>query len=311
MKKNISIVSIIALIILYAVCFMVCSCGSEENLPNAEDGSMRFTACYPGAEQQVKGLRATNTGFENDDVIGLYVTDATKPLQVSGNEVNNAAMTFDGTVWKPSNTVYWNNGMRYNVYAYYPYIASPASVDDCLFSVQTDQTTARSANGLGGYEASDFLWAERTGLSASKDPVALTFKHRMSRLNILLVTGEDYEGQLPDEKDIAVYVHNTVTEATVDMASGMVTKNPYKSATTIRAKSLGGYKYAAIVVPQRLDKNLPLVEVVMKGVSYLVESRFLFKMGMQHTIMLTISKNPEQVEIEIGGEIVDWDKDGN
>lgn len=32
-------------------------------------------------------------------------------------------------------------------------------------------------------------------------------------------------------------------------------------------------------MPQRIDNSKPLVEVVMKGVAYLVESRFVFKPG--------------------------------
>lgn len=46
----------------------------------------------------------------------------------------------------------------------------------------------------------------------------------------------------------------------------------------------------------------------MKGVSYLVESSFLFKPGIQHTVSITIEKNPEQVKIDIGGEIEDWEE---
>ena len=61
------------------------------------------------------------------------------------------------------------------------------------------------------------------------------------------------------------------------------------------------------MVPQRLTNQVPLVEVVMKGVSYMVESKFVFKPGIQHTLSVTISKNPEQVKIEIGGEIEDWE----
>ena len=60
-------------------------------------------------------------------------------------------------------------------------------------------------------------------------------------------------------------------------------------------------------MPQRIDNSKPLVEVVMKGVAYLVESRFVFKPGIQHTVTVVISKNPEQVKIEIGGEIENWD----
>lgn len=39
------------------------------------------------------------------------------------------------------------------------------------------------------------------------------------------------------------------------------------------------------------------------GVSYLVESKFVFRSGMQHTINLTLNNNPDMVRIEIGGEI--------
>ena len=51
---------------------------------------------------------------------------------------------------------------------------------------------------------------------------------------------------------------------------------------------------------------MPLVEVVMKGVSYLVESKFLFKAGTNHLVNVIISDNPEQVKIEVGGEKGDW-----
>ena len=44
----------------------------------------------------------------------------------------------------------------------------------------------------------------------------------------------------------------------------------------------------------------------MKGVSYLFESTFLFKPGTEHLVNLVISNNPDQIKIEIGGEIQDW-----
>ena len=169
-----------------------------------------------------------------------------------------------------------------------------------------DQTTAREGNSLGGYEASDFLWASSKNVTAGDGAVKLTFAHRMSKLNVRLVRGEDYDGELPEEAE--VYVHNTVPSATIDLSAGFVTKNPYGMARTIRATKTGIYQYSAILVPQRIDNSKPLVEVVMEGVAYLVESRFVFKPGIQHTITVVISKNPEQVKIEIGGEIEDWDK---
>ena len=59
-------------------------------------------------------------------------------------------------------------------------------------------------------------------------------------------------------------------------------------------------------MPQRLDNRVPLVEVIMKGVSYLFESKFLFKPGVDHLVNLVITNNPEQVKIEVGGEVENW-----
>ncbi len=122
---------------------------------------------------------------------------------------------------------------------------------------------------------------------------------------VRLIKGKDYDGDIPE--DAEVYIHNTVPSATIDLSVGIVTRNTYGTAQTIKAKTVDKTQYTAIVVPQRLTNQVPLVEVVMKGVSYMVESKFVFKPGIQHTLSVTISKNPEQVKIEIGGEIEDWE----
>lgn len=273
-------------------------CGeSNEFAPEAENPDvMTFSVQHP-SQQQGTATRVTDTAFENGDRIGLFIAGKDTPLEQSGNYVNNAPLSFSGSQWSTDKPIYWNNG-TYNVYAYYPYITPVTSVEDFPFSVQLNQEGT-------GHAQSDFLWASKAGVSAKGSPIALQFRHRMSRLVIKLVKGEDYEGDLPD--DAEVYLHSTVPDATVDFAAGVVTRNPYASAQTIRAKSMGGHKYSAIVVPQRLDNRQPLVEVIMKGVSYLYESKFLFKPGIQHSVQLAISKNPEQIKIEIGGEIENWE----
>ena len=110
----------------------------------------------------------------------------------------------------------------------------------------------------------------------------LTFAHRMSKLNVRLVGGEDYDGELPEEAE--VYVHNTVPSATIDLSAGFVTKNPYGMARTIRATKTGIYQYSAILVPQRIDNSKPLVEVVMKGLPIWWRVDSFLNQGIQHTI---------------------------
>lgn len=267
---------------------------SETEVLNPDE--MRFTATYPTA------TRATGTAFEKDDAIGVYVVqyngDMAVPLQVSGNYANNAETTFDGSAWKSTPVIYWDEG-KFDVYAYYPY-AKPSSVDEYSFTVALDQSTMEEANALSGYEASDFLWAKAESVTRMAS-VPLTFTHRMSKLVVNLIKGEEYSGEIP--VDAVVRIHNTVPVATIDLASGIVTKNGYEGAQSITAKKLSDGVYAAIVVPQRLDTKRPLIEVLSKGVSYLIESAFVFKAGTQHTINITLNNNPDQVKIEIGGEI--------
>ncbi len=251
--------------------------------------------------------RVMANAFESGDVTGLYMTEydgSNKPtsLQVSGNAVNNAALRFDGSVWTTSPTLYWDKGVKYDVYGYYPY-ASHSSVDEYRFSVATDQTTLRTGNVLGGYEASDFLWAKQTGVKYP-DVVKLTFSHRMSRLVVNLVKGKDFEGDIP--KDVAVKVHGTVTDAVVDLDSGAVVKDSHGKAESIIMKKESETVFSSIIVPQRIDNRQPLVEVLTSNVSYLMESRFVFRSGIQHSINIILDNDPAKVKIEIGGEIQGW-----
>ncbi len=225
-------------------------------------------------------------------------------MQIAGNYVNNASLTYNGEAWIPAKPIYWNDG-TYDVYAYYPHFSPILSVDETEFNVALDQSTTKTANTLGGYEASDFLWASTKKQTAGNAAVPLKFRHCMSKLIVRLIKGEDYEGDLAE--DATVYIHNTVPSATIDLSVGVATKALYGTEASIKAKPAGDHRYTAILVPQRIDNRRPLIEVVMKGVSYLMESKFLFKPGIQHTISLTISKNPDQVKIEIGGEVEDWE----
>lgn len=87
---------------------------------------------------------------------------------------------------------------------------------------------------------------------------------------------------------------------------GVATKALRGSRKSIMARQTAPTVYSAIIVPQRLENRVPLIEVVMNGVSFLYESKFLFKPGMHHIVNLIVDKNPEQIKIEIGGEILDW-----
>ena len=285
----------ISITLATAMLLVVGGCSNTEDVSVTSD-EMKFMAEYPSV------TRATASAFEPGDAIGVYVTkyigDTSTPLQVSGNYGNNSKAVFDGSVWNCSPAIYWDES-KFDVYAYYPY-DKPASVDNYAFTIALDQTIPETADSLSSYEASDFLWAKTTGVSRM-DVVPLTFQHRMSRFVICLQKGEDYTGDIPS--DAVVKIHNTIPVADIDLASGIATKNAYESAQSITARKDDIGLYSAIIVPQRIETRRPLVEVLVSGVSYLVESTFVFKSGTQHTMTITLNNNPDQVKIEIGGEI--------
>lgn len=269
---------------------------SAEAPKSAKDTPMTFDVIHPSQ------TKATATEFENGDKIGVYIAKADMPLEIGGNTLNNEPLTLTSGTWTPSQNLFWDEG-TYNAYAYYPYM-SVTSIEDQPVSVATNQSKGATNGEKSAYEASDLLYAQAKGVMASTSPVTLSFRHIMSKLTIRLVKGEDFEGDMPTDAEILI--HNTVPTATFDISAGIVTRDVKGKKTTIKARQESDFQFGAIIVPQRLDNRVPLIEVIMKGVSYLFESKFLFKPGVEHLVNLVITDNPEQVKIEVGGEIENW-----
>ena len=282
---------------IWMAALLLASCDKAEEIA-VDDGSIRFVMQYPSA------TRATETSFEQGDKIGLFLTEYTgetsAPLQISGNWANNVAATLEGTEWVTAKKIFWSDN-RMDAYGYYPYM-SLTSVDEQPFSIALDQSTERTGDQLGGYEASDFLWAKTEGVDQSTETVTLQFSHRCSKLVIQLVKGPSYEGELPDSA--TVYIHNVVPTATIDLATGAVTKDIFGEVATVKARKVNNATYEAIMIPQRIESRRPFIEIVVNNISYLLEDTFQFKAGMQHTLSLVINSNPDQVSVDIGGEIV-------
>lgn len=269
---------------------------------DVKDGQMRFTMSVGTPS------KANDAEFESGDKVGLFVVEYNgeipAPLQISGNWANNVAVTFNGTVWNPVKTVYWpETGTNVDVYGYYPYMHL-ISVDEQPFSVALDQSTLREGESLGGYEASDLLWAKTENVASTQESVSLSYKHIMSKLVVKLVKGDKYTGDLPDASEL--YIHNVVPDAMVNLTNGSVVKDMYSTEKTIKANRINDSTFEAIIVPQRLESSRPFIELISYGVSYLLEDSFYFRNGKVHVLELIINGNPDQISVEIGGEIQNW-----
>ena len=281
--------------ILAVGALLMAACSNDETNEAAyvaDQGEIQLQFLHPGAQ-----TRATETQFEADDQIGVYVTTGGAALQIGGNVVNNEPFVYNGTAWTSKRKAYWNEGEN-DVYAYYPYTKTVNNVEDFVFEVQADQSTA------AGYTQSDFLWAGKKGVAASNSPVAMQFAHKLANVVVKLEKGENYTGDIA--ADAQVYILGTVTKATIDLSTGDAGKADYAGTGTVRCLQKSAAEHTAIVVPQSITTRRPLVEVVTGGVSYLMEGKISLKPGVRHTISVTLDKDPEQTKIDIGGEIVGW-----
>lgn len=293
MKKNIFILAVATLLILG------CNKGVDTSVINPNEIRV---------EASVKQTRAAGTSFEIGDKMGLYAVeyngDEVASLQVAGNFINNEALTYNGSAWVGGRTLYWSD-KPCDFYGIYPY-QEPATVSEYLFDLPTDQNSPETDDALSGYEAADLLWAKATKVSREDGAVQLQFKHMMSRVVVKIERGEKYEGELPE--DITVHLYNTVTTAEVDFTHGSLQRYAHGEKETITMKQLSGDTFAAIVVPQNIERRTPLVEITMEGIAYLLNYSMSFRPGYQHTITVTLNSSPEQekIEISIDGSIEDW-----
>ena len=289
MKKNILFaISVLALV----------SCSKQDLSPD----EIRFNITMPEDCTVKAGTRATATSFENGDAVSLYAVEyrgADKmPLQIGGNYLNNEKLTFDGGLWTSARTLYWSESAC-DFYALYPYQTSIGSIENFPFSVSADQ------NGEG-YESSDLLFAKAEAVNRTDGSVNLQFRHIMSKCRVVLVKGEKFEGEIPD--DIVTHIYNTEVDCTVDLSAGSVEKNPFGIKRTITMKKIDKEHFEAVLVPQNVEKRTPLVEITMGGIAYLLETSLSFRPGYVHTITVTLNTSPDQemIDISINPGIDDW-----
>ena len=254
------------------------------------------------------GTRASMTNFETGDCLSLYAVeyngDQVSKVQSFGNYLNNEPMTFDGEQWLAAKPLYWS-ASKCDFYGFYPYQPTTA-MSNVLFDIDTDQANLGSEEELGGYEASDIMWAKAEKCSQSNGAVKLQFQHMMSRVVVDIVRGPSYEGELPE--DISVHIYNTLTTAMVDWRIGSLQAYQMGNRKTISMRQVDGDTFDAIVVPQFIERSTPLVEITMEGIAYLLNYSMSFRPGRQHTITVTLNTSPDQekIEINIDGEIEDW-----
>ena len=271
-----------------------------------------------------EATKVNAAGFENGDALGLYAvnyTDANQTpgtLLVEGNQADHVKYVFNESAWQwtPVRPVYYKDvNTNVDLYVFYPH-AEPDAVDAWNFEVQKDQSTARSQSALGGYEASDFLWAKAENVAPTEAKIKVQLQHKMAGAEVILQQGEGFaEGEF-ENLERYVLATGTTRKASINLSTGSVTPVGGAQATGIVMAPQVGGSFRAIVVPQTVAAQTPLFSITLGGVPYSFkkDAEFTYEAGKISTFTIKVNRKVPSGEYEL--ELADvsislWKEDIN
>lgn len=286
--------------------FMSCSAsdGRDDDIPQKPDPETPAAVRREiKIDASVNALmtKATDTGFDANDCIGLFVVNCGdgntgNELKSSGNHVDNMRFKYNGT-WTSDSHVYWKDDVTHaDFYLYYPYRANISDVRAMPFSVNADQSTENK------YKESELLIGSTKNVAPTEGSVNINVSHALSQIMIAVAAGNGFTAESLAASDVRVTVNGLKTSATVDIATAAV--NATGEPQSIKPWLNGG-AYKALVVPQTVAET-NLITVSVDGRDYNLNKGFTFAGGKSHKFTVTVSKTSSGINVGI----TQWDTDG-
>lgn len=298
--------------------FMLLTACMEDDLGIEIDHQASRKISLSGEITQLYQTRVNDDGFCDGDEIGVYIVDydgtTAGELLDNNNRADNIKHTFDEASykWNAARDIYWKDDKTpVDIYGYYPF-SSPSNVSEYTFEVQKDQSTTTVKGKMGGYEASDFLWGKAENIAPTDQVVKLGFRHMMASARVTLAEGTGFDEGEWTSVDKSVLMLNTKRESTIDLATGEVTATGDVATTGIIPYKYGD-DFRAIVVPQGISANTPLVSITVDGTPYLFKrgEDFTYIPTKQHNFTITVNKREGSgLEFVLTSEsITAWEND--
>lgn len=240
--------------------------------------------------------RVADERFEDGDVLGLFVVNEPETLAASGNQYDNEPLTFAGSALTSRELYYRDDRTVTDFYCYFPYRQTVEDVAALPFKVNADQSTP------DGYNGSDFLWGQTTGVMPSERLVNIPMRHLTSRLKVVLKPGAGWSADELAGAKVSVCGLNT--EGFVNLKDGSVEAGD--SGEEIVARNYGGGVFSALVVPQSVV-NAELVKIAVGTNEYVLRTSIDLRPGLSHSCTVTVNKTGGSINVGIVG----WETDDN
>ena len=249
--------------------------------------------CLKGTITSMPLARVNADGFEANDKVGVYVATAST-LNSIGNTLDNEAFTYSsGNIAAPQGKeVYWaSDDARLSVFAYYPYVTGAPKTGVVNFSVEADQSTSAK------YYGSDFISAKSLNLAPQSSPVALTFNHLLSRLDVELVAGDGITQDELRAVEKSLLVGGLDMSGKVDIVAGTVVGD--EQFGDVAPYKVDGDSYSFIAYP--CDEKLSF-RLEMDDELYSCSADIELKAGYRSEITITVNKyEPQTLSLSVVG----------
>lgn len=298
--------SLIAIILVLMAC-------SEKDLTEYDTGTalpMEFCAAYPVQ------TRTTDNGFANGDRIGIFVADYSDDVPESLADgtlrADNMPFTYDEAKgkWTGSQTLYWKNqNTAVDVVGYYPYSGTIDNPTAFSFSIDARQDRTATETRLGGYEASDLLWAKSVKALPSDGTINLSFKHLMAGMTISLEMGEGFDETKWAMLQKRVMVNHAATSTTVNLETGSVEPTGQGDASVFTLPYGNGFR--AVVIPKTYEAGSEILTISVGDQSYKLtkEDIVTLQSGKMHKFSIKVDKRQDAgdyVFTLVGESISTW-----
>mgnify|MGYP002856426062 CR=1 FL=1 len=275
---------------LAALGLMAAACSNDESAPAQPE------AKYITIEASIGAMtRATTTGdaaaFDEGDRVTLYAWTGSATAVPAQRVVDGVVNTLgtDGK-WTPATQMLWSDMVTPH---YFLGIYPARTVTDFT----ADPYTLNPAD----YEASDLLVARQlSGLTATQNPVSLTFDHAMAMLYVNM----NFRNQWDQTPAITACEATAASTATIDYLAQTVTAGELAAVSLPATTASTGYAatYGSIMVPQT---GFRTVAITIDGqqFTYTHTEDIPLEAGKYTTLNLIVGRN----KIEIGSvSINDW-----
>ncbi len=289
------------------------SCSDDTEFPRqvAPEGNLPviLSATYPTL------TRASDAGFEQDDLMGVYIMDYSgeTPEDISGDcHASNVQYRFNGSnnEWIGATDIYWTSAETpADIVAYYPFKDAIDDPKSMAFSIERRQNLSGDETSIGGYEASDLLRAKASKVMPTANRIDLTLNHLMSGVRIRLERGEGFSAEEWNSLDKVAVISNIQPETNVNLESGEVTLRPSQPISVTPLEYNGEWR--GVVPPQTLAAGQAVISVSVDGVGYDLkkDQPLTLKQGKLHIFTITVNKRSSSGDFEFVADdmsITDW-----